>query len=109
MRGTNLALAKKRSQFTVMNIMNDIVTVPRKCEQQKVISQGIMNDKRSQVSVMNHIVNNIMGHNIVNNSFAYKPDGLLVIGGSCSPLSGCFGSKILGGGGEWNYHSMNAG
>ena len=92
-----------------MNIMNDIVTVPRKCEQQKVISQGIMNDKRSQVSIMNHIVNNIMGHNIVNDSFAYKPDGFLVVGGSCSPLSGYFGSKILGGGGEWNYHSMNAG
>ena len=33
-----------------------------------------MNDKRSEFSV---IVNHKKGHNIVNNSFAHKPDGLL--------------------------------
>ena len=86
MRGTNLALAKKRSQFTVMNIMNDIVTVPRKCEQQKVISQGIMNDKRSQVSIMNHIVNNIMGHNIVNDSLLISQMASLLLVALVVPL-----------------------
>ena len=35
-----------------------------------------MNDKRSQFSVMNDIVNDNKGHNIVNDSFAHKPDGL---------------------------------
>ena len=43
-------------------------------------NQGIMNDKRSQFSVTNDIMNNIVddkkGHNIVN-IFAHKPDGLL--------------------------------
>ena len=41
-----------------------------------------MNKKRSQFSVMNdiinHPVNDKKGHNIVNDSFANKPDGLLV-------------------------------
>ena len=38
--------------------------------------QAIMNDKRSQSSIMNDIVNDTNGHNIVNASFAHKPDGL---------------------------------
>ena len=38
--------------------------------------QAIMNDKRSQFSIMNDIVNDTNGHNIVNASFAHKPDGL---------------------------------
>ena len=42
-------------------------------------NQGIMNDRRSQFSVMNDIVNDQKGHNIVNDSFAHKPDNLLVI------------------------------
>ena len=29
--------------------------------------------------IMNDIVNDKKGHNIVNNSFAHKPDGLLVL------------------------------
>ena len=41
------------------------------------INQGIMNDKRSQFSMMNEIVNNKKGHNIVNDSFAHRPGGLL--------------------------------
>ena len=36
-----------------------------------------MNDKRSEFSVMNDIVNDKKGHNIVNDSFVHKPDGLL--------------------------------
>ena len=38
-----------------------------------------MNEKRSQFSVMNNIVNGKKGHNIVNDSSAHKPDGLLVV------------------------------
>ena len=30
-------------------------------------------------AIMNNIINDKKGHNIVNNSFAHKPDGLLVI------------------------------
>ena len=41
-----------------------------------------MNDKRSQFSNMDDItkdnVSDKKGHNIVNDSFAHKPDGLLV-------------------------------
>ena len=43
-----------------------------------------MNDKRSQISIMNDIMNDIVndrkgqGHNIVNDSFAHKPEGLHV-------------------------------
>ena len=37
-----------------------------------------MNDKWSQFSVMNDIVNDRKGHNIENDSFAHKPVGLLV-------------------------------
>ena len=37
-----------------------------------------MNDKRSEFSVMNDIVNDEKGHNIVNDSFVHKPDGLLL-------------------------------
>ena len=37
-----------------------------------------MNDKRSQFSVVNGIVKDKKGHNIVN-SFTHKPDGLLVV------------------------------
>ena len=37
-----------------------------------------MNDKRSQFSVINDTVNNKRDHNIVSDSFAHKPDGLLV-------------------------------
>ena len=48
----------------------------------KGYNHGIMNNKGSQFSVMNdtmnHIVNDKKGHNIVNDSFAHKPDGLLV-------------------------------
>ena len=47
-------------------------------------NQGIMNDKRSQFSVMNDIVNVKKGHNTVNVSFAHKPDGLLVYYGNDS-------------------------
>ena len=36
-----------------------------------------MNDKRSEFSVMNDTVNDEKGHNIVNDSFVHKPDGLL--------------------------------
>ena len=36
-------------------------------------SQGTMNGKRSQFSIVNDIMN------IVNDSFAHKPDGLIVI------------------------------
>ena len=38
--------------------------------------QAIMNDKRSQFSIMND--NDKMGHNNVKDSFAHKPVGLLV-------------------------------
>ena len=41
-------------------------------------NKGIMNDKRSQFRIMNDIVNEKICHNIVNDSFAHKPDGLLV-------------------------------
>ena len=37
-----------------------------------------MNNKRSQFSIMNDIVNDKKRHNIVKDSFAHKPDGLLV-------------------------------
>ena len=40
--------------------------------------QAIMNDGMSQFSVKNNIVNDKKGQNIVNGSFAHKPDGLLV-------------------------------
>ena len=36
-----------------------------------------MNDKRSQFSIMNDIVNDKKGHNIVNDSFAHKPNDFL--------------------------------
>ena len=36
-----------------------------------------MNDKRSQFNVINDTVNNKRDHNIVSDSFARKPDGLL--------------------------------
>ena len=39
-----------------------------------LMTKGIMNDKRSQFNVMNEK----KGHNIVNDSFAHEPDGLLV-------------------------------
>ena len=39
-------------------------------------NQVIMNGKRSQFSVLNDVVNGKKGHNIVNDSFAHKPDGL---------------------------------
>ena len=35
--------------------------------------------KRSQFSVVDAVVNDKKGHNIVNDSFAHKPDGLLVV------------------------------
>ena len=42
-----------------------------------------MNNKKSQFSIKNDIVNDIVndnkGHNIVNDSFAHKPDGLLIV------------------------------
>ena len=38
-----------------------------------------MNDKTSQFSVMNDIVNSKKGHDIVKDSFAHKPDGLLAV------------------------------
>ena len=45
-----------------------------------------MNNKRSQFSIMDDImndnVNDKKGHNIVNDNFAHKPDGLLVKHGS---------------------------
>ena len=41
-----------------------------------------MDGKRSQFSVMNDIVNDKIGHNITNDSFAHKPDGLLVACGT---------------------------
>ena len=41
-------------------------------------NQGIMNDKRSQFSIMNDIVNDKKDHNIVNDNFTHKPDNLLV-------------------------------
>ena len=41
-----------------------------------------MNDKSSQINIMNDIMSDIVndrkGHNIVNDSFAHKPEGLLV-------------------------------
>ena len=37
-----------------------------------------MNDKKLHFSGMNDIVNDKKGHNIVNDSFAHKPDGSLV-------------------------------
>ena len=46
-------------------------------------NQGIMKNKRSQFTVMNNIMNDIVNdkksHNIVNNRFAHEPDSLLVI------------------------------
>ena len=36
-----------------------------------------MNGKRSQLSVVNDIMNDKKGHNIVNDSLPHKPDGLL--------------------------------
>ena len=42
-------------------------------------NQGIMNNKKSQFSIKNDIVNDNKGHNIVNDSFAHKPDGLLIV------------------------------
>ena len=45
-------------------------------------NQEIMNNIRSQFSVMNDIMNSTVndkrGHNIVNYNFSHKPDGLLV-------------------------------
>ena len=38
-----------------------------------------MNEKRPQISVMNDIVKDEKGYNIVYHIFAHKPDGLLVI------------------------------
>ena len=37
-----------------------------------------MNAKSSQFIIMNDIMNDQKGHNIVNDSFAHKLDGLLV-------------------------------
>ena len=46
-------------------------------------NQGIMNNKKSQFRIKNGIVNDIVndnkGHNIVNDSFAHKPDRLLIV------------------------------
>ena len=42
-------------------------------------NQEIMNDKRSQFSVMNDIKSDKKAHNIVNDSLPHKPDGLLVV------------------------------
>ena len=36
-----------------------------------------MNDKRSQLSIINDIMNDKKGHNIVNDSLPHKPNGLL--------------------------------
>ena len=36
-----------------------------------------MNDKRSQLNVINDIMNDKKGHNTVNDSLLHKPDGLL--------------------------------
>ena len=56
---------------------------------------GIINDKRSQFSIVNTINNDIgndkKGHNVVNDSFAHKSDSFLV---------GCVGN--------W-YHNRRAG
>ena len=57
--------------------MNNIVTVFNELRKTKGLNQGIMNIKRSQFSVMNNIVNDKKDHNIVNDSFAHKPGGLL--------------------------------
>ena len=46
---------------------------------QKLLSTSTINGKWSQFSIMNGIMNDKKGHNIVNNSFAHKPDGLLVL------------------------------
>ena len=46
-------------------------------------NQGIMNNKKSQFSIKNDIVNDIVndnkGYNIVNDSFAHKPESLLIV------------------------------
>ena len=39
----------------------------------------IIHTKRSQFSVMNDIMNDKKGHNIVNDSLPHKPDGLLIV------------------------------
>ena len=54
--------------FRYLWIMNDIVTFLSNFERQ-----------RPQFSFMNDIVNDKKGHSIVNDSFAHKPDGLLVL------------------------------
>ena len=64
------------SQFTVKN---DIVTFINELRMIRVHNQGIMNDKMSKFSVMNDIENDKKGPNIVSDSFARKPDGLLVL------------------------------
>ena len=43
----------------------------------KGYNQGIMNDKMPHFSIMNDIVNDKKGHNIVKDSFTHKPVGLL--------------------------------
>ena len=51
----------------VMNdIMNDIVTFSNELSMTKGHNQGIGNNKRSQFSIMNYIVKDKKGHNIVN-------------------------------------------
>ena len=57
--------------------MNDIVTFFNELWMTKCHKQGIMNDKRSQFSIMNDAVNDKKGHNIVNDSFAHKPNGFI--------------------------------
>ena len=47
-------------------------------EMTKGHNQEIMNDKGQQFSVMNDTVNDKKGRSIVNDSFAPKPEGLLV-------------------------------
>ena len=37
-----------------------------------------MNDERSQLNIINDIVNDKKGHNIANDSFAHNPERLLV-------------------------------
>ena len=46
--------------------------------QKKFHNQGIMNNKMSKFNILNDIVNDKKGHNIVNDSFPHKPNGVLV-------------------------------
>ena len=60
-------------------VLNDKKVTINCYERHCDLFQWIMNDKMSQFSIMNNIVNDKKGHNIVNDSFAHKPDGLLVV------------------------------